>query len=99
MPSAIMPTAAANGTDLFHFIVARKLSKTSSARPPSPSGSSTDPSGSRPLSGAAPTGRPQRRDQLAAEQRASSPLIGQCGEPRRHRIAALGLAEIALDAP
>src|ERR1041384_593080 len=48
-----MPTEAANLTDLFHFIVARKFSKTSNARPPGPSGKRSDASAaSRPANGA-----------------------------------------------
>ena len=42
---------------------------------------------------------PQRRDQFAAEHRAAPALIGQGRKRRRHRVAALRLAEIALDAP
>jgi hypothetical protein len=41
----------------------------------------------------------ERGDRLAAEHRSAPPLIGQGRERRRHRVAALGLAEIAFDAP
>src|SRR5258708_38728553 len=65
MPSAIIPTDVAKGTDLFHFMIARKLSVTRIAGPPGPSGISRDALTSRPAS--APPSRARTPDRLHSE--------------------------------